>query len=92
MKKQLLILLAATSLFAADYNEMTLEELLSAKGTVPVEERTDFQSAMQDKMQSLTPEERAEIGVGRSGSSLNGTGQQLRDGSGMGGMHRGGRH
>jgi len=62
MKKLILACAVSTlALMATDYQSMTIDELVALKGTVPVDERADFQAAMQEKMQSLTPEERAEI-------------------------------
>lgn len=82
MKKLLTLTLMATAMFATDYSSMTIDELAVLRGTVPTEERADYQSAMQSKMQTLTPEERAEY---RGGI---GTQQQLKDGSGSGNMYQ----
>ena len=93
MKKSLALVLITTSIFATDYSSMTLDELAVLKGTVPIEERADFQSAMQSKMQTLTPEERASykggIGTQNQTQQMNKiqTQQRLRDGSGAGSMN-----
>ena len=93
MKKILTLTLMATAMFATDYSSMTIDELAVLRGTVPTEERADYQSAMQSKMQALTPEERAEyrggIGAQNQTQEMNKiqTQQKLRDGSGAGSMN-----
>jgi hypothetical protein len=92
MKKLLLTGLAISTLFATDYTAMSLEELQSLKGTVPVEERTAFQAAMQEKVQGLTPDERSSLGIGKNRfNENNGQGDmnRLRDGSGIGNNYEG---
>ncbi len=93
MKKLLTLTLMATAMFATDYSSMTIDELAVLRGTVPTEERADFQSAMQSKMQALTPEERANYrgGIGTQNQTQQRnqtqTQQRLRDGSGAGSMN-----
>lgn len=77
--------LVAMSLVAADYSQMTMEELNNLRGTIAVEERDAFKSEMQSRMQSMTPEERAQYRTDRG----QGMGKKLQDGSGQGKMHRG---
>lgn len=77
-------LVIAVSLFATDYSSMSIDELSSLRGSVLEQDRDAFKAAMQSKMQTLTPQERAFYkGMG------NGQGQMLRDASGSGGMYKG---
>ena len=88
MKKVIISMsLVAMSLMAADYSQMTMEELNSLRGTIAVEERDAFKAEMQSRMQAMTPQERAQYRTDRG----QGMGQKLRDGSGEGKMHRGGK-
>jgi hypothetical protein len=94
MKKITLIALLSLNVFAADYSSMSITDMQAMRGTVPEADRTDFQSAMQSKMQTLSPEERqatSSLKQIKSGS-MDGTGSQMRQGSGTGGgkMYRGG--
>ena len=91
------MILAATlmsvSLFAADYTQMTTEELNAMRGTVAVEDRDAFRAEMQSRMQAMTAEEREAFIAQRQASGQGrgqGQGQHLRDGSGAGQMKRGG--
>lgn len=60
MKKTILALATLGVLaFGADYSAMSATELAAMRGTVPVEDRPAFQAAMQEKMQALSPHERA---------------------------------
>ena len=59
MKKLLLLGTLSVLAFAADYSTMSLSELSALKGTVPVEERATFKSAVQTKVQTATVEEKA---------------------------------
>ena len=89
MKKLLLLSLLSGSIFAVDYNAMSVEELQSLRGTVPVEDRAAFQAAMKEKVVGGTTD-----GVGQNRfneSKGKGTTLRLRDGSGMGGMYKGSR-
>ncbi len=91
------MILAATlmsvSLFAADYTQMTTEELNAMRGTVAVEDRDAFRAEMQSRMQAMTAEEREAFIAQRQASGQGmgqGQRQHLRDGSGAGQMKRGG--
>lgn len=91
MKKILLSTLAVTAMFATDYSSMTLEELLSQKGTIASEDKADYQAAMKDKVQSLTPEQRAEYNIGQNSTNNSqglGTVKRLKDGTGTGNMYK----
>ena len=97
MKKIIGITLVAVSLFAVDYNGMSIDELSSLRGTVPTEDRDAFRSAFQDKTQYLSPEEKAAYsrgngqGNGTMTQTRTKTQQRLRDGSGNGGQYKGSR-
>lgn len=103
MKKIMFIALLSFSAFAADYSSMSITDMQAMRGSIPETDRAEFQSAMQSKMQTLTPEERqaatSAMRQSKSGST-DGTGSQMRKGSGSGGvgggtgggkMHRSGR-
>ncbi len=93
--------LVTVSLMAADYSQMTTDELTSLRGSVPVENREAFRSEMQSRMQAMTPQERAKYradrGMGKHQGANKGKGQgngqgthqRLRDGSGAGRMNQG---
>jgi len=83
MKKLLGLVLLSTVLFATDYSSMSLEEMLSQKGSVPELEREAFRTEMKSRMQALSPEERAEY------RQKNMQKKQLKDGSGSGNMYKG---
>ena len=77
--------IAAISLMAVDYSQMTMEELNALRGTVAVEERDAFKAEMQSRMQAMTPEERAVYRAERGNTKSQG----LKDGSGEGRMNKG---
>ncbi len=77
--------LVTISLMAADYSQMTMEELNAQRGTVAVENRDAFRTEMQSRMQAMTPEERAAFRADRT----NMQGQGARGGMGAGKMDRG---
>ena len=58
MKRLLTIALLATGAFAADFSQMSTEEMMNMRGSVPVDDRPTFQQEMQKRMQSMTPQER----------------------------------
>jgi Ca2+-binding EF-hand superfamily protein len=58
MKKLITIALLATGAFAADFSQMSTEEMMNMRGNVPLEDRSAFQQEMQKRMQSMTPQER----------------------------------
>lgn len=51
--------IAAMSLMATDFSQMSLEELTALRGTVSSQERDAFKAEMQSRMQAMTPEERS---------------------------------
>ena len=77
----------AIGLMAADYSQMSMEELNALRGTIAVEERDAFKTEMQSRMQAMTPEERAQYRTNRA----QGTKHGLGNGTGKGKMNRGGK-
>lgn len=86
MKKIMIIsALACMALWATDFSQMSTEELMNMRGTVPLDERPAFQQEMQKRMQTLTPEERQKyMGAGQGKGMGNGMGQGKGMGNGMG--------
>lgn len=89
MKKVVLtaLLVAAGSIFAADYSSMSTEELKAMRGSVPAEERAAFRSEMQKRASTMSAEERASMQKSKSGPA-DGTGMKkggMGSGGGMGG-------
>jgi len=95
MKRLFVMATIVTSVFAADYNTMSLDELSSLRGTVPTQEREAFRSAFQEKMKYLTPEEQSKYmrgnGQGMQNKNMNQMKQRVQDGSGSGSMYKGSR-
>ncbi|EIF51705.1 MULTISPECIES: EF-hand domain-containing protein [Sulfurovum] len=58
MKNIIMIGLLASVAWAADFSNMSTEEMMNMRGSVPVDDRPAFQQEMQKRMQSMTPEER----------------------------------
>jgi len=66
MKRTLLLSgLLAMGLWAVDYSQMTTEQLIELRGSVPVEDRDAFRAEMQSRLQTMTPEERAAFTASR---------------------------
>jgi hypothetical protein len=81
----ILTALVASALMAAtDFSSMSTQEMMGMRGTVDPSERGAFQQEMQSRMQSMTPEERAQYSMGQ------GKAKGVRDGSGTGSMGTGG--
>lgn len=57
MKSLLMIGLLASSVWAADYSQMSTDEMMKMRGSVPVEDRPAFRAEMQKRMQSMSDEE-----------------------------------
>ena len=100
MKKSLFALVALSVMaFGVDYSAMSATELAALRGTVPTEDRAVFQAAMQEKMQALSPAERATLtgaktsnpGMGSMGANAGGAGSGAGAGKG-GGNGKGGRN
>ncbi len=80
MKKTILTMsLLTLGLMAADFSQLTTEELTAMRGTVAVEDRADFRAEMQSRVALMTAEEQAAFRESRQAA-----GQKLRDGSGAG--------
>jgi hypothetical protein len=80
MKKTLLALAALSVVaFATDYSTMSVTDLQSLRGTVPTEDKTAFQSAMQSKMPTATADERTAMRQSKSGAA-NGSGSKYQKG------------
>ena len=100
MKKMILAAgLMPMGLFATDFSQMTMEQLNAMRGSVPSQERDAFRAEMQKRLKAMNQEERkAYIKARKQNASGMGNGsgqkkmQRLRDGSGDGMMHRGGKH
>ena len=58
MKRLLIIGLLTSATWAADFSQMSTEEMMNMRGSVPVDDRPAFQQEMQKRMQSMTPQER----------------------------------
>jgi len=50
--------LLASAAWAADFSQMSTEEMMKMRGSVPVEDRPAFREEMQKRMQSMSVEER----------------------------------
>lgn len=88
MKKIVLIFFTVfSSLYAADYSSMSLEELQAARGSIGEADRDAFKSEMQSRMQSLSPQEREDA---RSSMRQSDSSSQMRRGnaSANGSMNR----
>ncbi len=86
MKKSLLVwMVLGVVAFATDYSAMSATELNAMRGTVPVEDRPAFQAAMQEKMQTMSQEERQAFTKARTSNPTTGT-----MGANAGGMGNGG--
>ena len=89
MKKALFIALVASSFaFAVDYTAMSATELSALRGTVATEDKAAFQAAMQEKMSTMTADERQTFTQARTTNP--GTGNSGGTGSGAGGSSSGG--
>jgi len=90
MKKSLLCLVALSVMaFAVDYSAMSATELAAMRSTVPVEDRPAFQAAMQEKMQALSPDERAALSQARTANPGTGSMGANAGGAGAGGTGAG---
>lgn len=58
MKRVLMIGLLASAVWAADFSQMSTEELMKMRGSVPIDDRPAFREEMQKRMQSMSVEER----------------------------------
>jgi len=58
MKRLMIIALLASAAWAADFSQMSTEQMMNMRGSVPVDDRPAFQQEMQKRMQSMSPQER----------------------------------
>ncbi|MDD3342911.1 MAG: hypothetical protein PHR87_04975 [Sulfurospirillaceae bacterium] len=80
MKKiTLLIVICGVFAYATDYSSMSISDLQSLRGTVPIEDKAAFQSAMQSKMPTATTNEKSAMRQSKSGATT-GSGSQYRKG------------
>ena len=91
MKKVIILTaLLASAALAADYNQMSTEELMSMRGTISVNEQPAFRAEMQKRMQTMTPAQRQELmqrpakaqGMGKGMNSQRGQGMNRNKGKG----------
>ena len=78
MKKLITIILLVSGTFATDFSQMSTEEMMNMRGSVPVADRPAFQEEMQKRMQSMTPQERQKY------KGMRGRGMEQGRGMGMG--------
>lgn len=78
MKRLMIIALLASGSWAADFSQISTEEMMNMRGSVPVDDRPVFQQEMQKRMQSMTPQERQKY------KGMRGQGQGMGQGKGMG--------
>lgn len=58
MKRLMIMALLASGAWAADFSQMTTEQMMNMRGNVAVDDRPAFQQEMQKRMQSMSPQER----------------------------------
>lgn len=76
MKKVIILALLASGAWAADFSQMSTEEMMNMRGNVPVDNRPAFREEMQKRMQSMSPEERQKYMQTRGmGQGMRGGGQ-----------------
>ncbi len=78
MKRLITIALLASGAFAADFSQMSTEEMMNMRGSVPMADSPTFQQEMQKRMQSMSPQERQKY------KGMRGQGQGMGQGMGMG--------
>jgi len=88
MKKAILCAFMAVGILSAtDFGALSTEELAAMRGTVLADERDAFRSEFQSRLETLSDEEKAALGVGLNSGA--GAGVTLQDGSGLGSMGSG---
>ena len=59
MKRLIIIgLLTSAAAWAADFSQMSTEQMIKMRGSVPADDRPAFREEMQKRMQSMSIEER----------------------------------
>ncbi|MBN2816281.1 MAG: hypothetical protein JXQ67_06320 [Campylobacterales bacterium] len=93
MKKLALAIILGVASWATDYSVMTFEQLQAMRGSIPQEDKAAFQAEVQNRISAMNQEEReaakAFMRQSKSGPA-DGTGSQMRMGSGMNGAMNGG--
>lgn len=83
MKKLITIMLVASASWAADFSQISTEEMMNMRGSVPANDRSDFREEMQKRMQSMSPEERQKYmqtrGMGQGKGMMGGKQNYMRD-------------
>lgn len=82
LSAMIILLVSSSFCFGADYQSMSTEELSSLRGTMynkSTEEKEAFRKAWLDRINSLSPEEKAKYT-----STTSGNGQGNRSGNGLG--------
>jgi Ca2+-binding EF-hand superfamily protein len=80
MKRLIIVGLLASAAWAADFSQMSTEDMMNMRGSVPVDDRPDFQQEMQKRMQSMSPDERQKYMNMRGMGQGKGMGQGMRGG------------
>jgi len=78
MKRLMIIALLASGAWATDFSQMSIDEMINMRGSVPVDDRPAFQQEMQKRMQNMTPQERQKY------KGMRGQGQGMGQGRNMG--------
>jgi len=85
MKKVIMLALLASGAWAADFSQMSTEELMNMRGTISVNERPAFRAEMQKRMQTMTPAQRQQFMQSSPGGGQGmGKGMAPRGTQGMG--------
>jgi len=78
MKRLMIIAIFASGALAADFSQMSTEDMMNMRGSVPVDDRPSFQQEMQKRMQSMTPQERQKYkGIRGQGKGMKGQGMGM---------------
>lgn len=78
MKKLITIVgLLASVAWAADFSQMSTEDMMKMRGSVPVDDRPDFQNEMQKRMQSMSAQEQQKCNMQNSKGM--GQGKSMKD-------------
>ena len=93
MKKIIAIAFLASVVWAVDFTGYTTDQLINMRGTVAVQDRADFRTEMQKRIQTMTPQQRqlfmqskknrSGMGAGRGAGGM-GQGRGRQGGAGMG--------
>ncbi|MCD6654332.1 MAG: DUF1104 domain-containing protein [Sulfurovum sp.] len=70
MKRLMILATLACTAWATDFSQMSTEQLMDMRGSVPVEKRAAFQQEMQKRMQSMSPQERQSYNMRANGQGM----------------------